>query len=122
MQALTVIGLIIATIMFAVGGCVGLVTWMELGSYRPDSQRYQRYRRNARIGGAAAVLGGALLALLIVAYVHHSHDYPSTASQANKACHTHGGVAELVAPGEDGAYVICRDGHIARTRSGSYWR
>lgn len=41
---------------------------------------------------------------------------PPTAAQANALCADHGGIKELVAPGDDGAYVLCRDGRAARTK------
>lgn len=57
------------------------------------------------------------------------HANPPTAVQANTLCADHGGIKELVAPGEDGAYVLCHDGHAERTkdptskawRDNTYW-
>lgn len=52
-----------------------------------------------------------------------------TAKQANALCAPHDGIKELVAPGEDGAYVLCNDGRVERTkdptskgwRDDTYW-
>lgn len=48
----------------------------------------------------------------------------STADQANTLCAPHEGIKELVAPGDDGAYVLCNDGRAFRTKdpTAKHWR
>lgn len=70
----------------------------------------------------ATVAFGALLAFTIAWFSAHKHYPPPTWIQANQICARHQGVKEVQAPGQNGAYIVCRDGYLGHTKTGGYWR
>jgi hypothetical protein len=68
------------------------------------------------------VVGLGALVTGIIFTASHKHHYPSTTAQANAICRAHKGVKEVQAPGDNGAYIVCRDGFLGHTKSGTYWK
>jgi hypothetical protein len=56
------------------------------------------------------LVGVILYVVIIVAVMIWSDDGESTATQANRLCQSHQGVAQ---DGIEAGYVICRDGYVA---------
>lgn len=66
--------------------------------------------------------GFSLIAWSIAEIGIHERSRLPVSKQARQGCAIHQGVKNIVAPGEQGAYVICRDGYEFYAHIGHYWR